>query len=875
MESRYTWKNQLLMGLRNFAFAGGIIVLLVYLILVSGEAARKELEDLLVEEKDTVTTIEEPIAYGYEDGAKIWELRSQVAEQEAETESSELTRIYELILFKGGEENVLIRGDRGDWDKPREKLTLTGNVVVESGDGTTLLATERLIWEERTKVLSCPEFVDFWVEDNHILANSLYSDDDLASIDFVGEVIMFVIGLEGENFVTREGDFPVEDIDEEDKGDGMNILAEYVHYDKGDRICRCFPFIPLRVQNLHGLDSDGNYIEEETETIYQMSERLLDPEYIEALQQSVSQMDLTQEEIDFLEGRRDSLPVEAPQPTGPVTGVPTDAPEFDISAGQTDISSGPSAGSPPVMGGRTSPMGISGPEGLSGGRLSLGDDLTTGEISGPVASREPTPIDLPELRVSDPEIILSAPDYSDITDWEISEDLYAEKYEADADFDPFAEEREGLVFCYKGEKKFWCEELYIDLADHRLEALRQADARFRDLKRGSDEPAEGRAARAIQESPTQFIGNYLIHNWETDITEGYGRVLVIQPQKDVEAESVIYYEEADVVHAWGDVIVHQFSGEWWETSGAIEDIESERARESVRNPTVVTTDALLSYNNRIHWGFGNVVFRQEEQTVKGERVQYEEETEILVMAGNVEYQNEDGEQLYCQLLTMDMFLDEYIAEGAAVARNIVPEEYRENLAEFQDDEDTKPEDDARTRLLENRTAAGLGDWSDEIAHPPPPPIEVLPQIGGNEEAGERLGPEIPSGGFSSSEETDMETVLTAPGGEMSVGDIPLMEESNTGNVVPGDIPVTGTGMMPPSEDEPSVDSSVYEPDLTGTEASGEEEITSDDDSTGEEENEDESEEEEEGSEDSEDDESSEEENDHTDGTGVTEDVTQL
>lgn len=750
MESRYTWKNQLLITLRNIAVLGAIILLLGYLLVISNQAAKKELEELFVEEKRTITRIDEPVAYGYEDGAKIWELRSQVAEQEKETESSELTRIYELILFKGGEENILIRGDSGDWDKPREELTLTGNVVVESADGTTILNTEKLTWKERSKTLYCPEYVDFWVEANHVTANSLYSDDDLATIDFVGNVNMFVVGLEGENFVTREGDFPIEEIEGEEPGDGMNVVAEYVHYDKGDKKSQCFPYISLRVRNRYNLDEVGRPLPPEPPRVANREVLLSDPEYLEALQRSIAQMDLSAEERAFLEGEIDTLPTFDGQ--GGIAGLledglgggPGEPPSGQVPDDQTQPLT-PQAGEQTET--ATPPGGINLQD-----MGAMGPDLTP-----PADGAGRTPIDLPSIPASDPTEILSSPDYSYLTGWNISSDLYDELYEEDPEFDPQNEKRPGLIFCYRGNKKFWCEELHIDLGEHRIEGLRRVDARFRDLRDEDREPPESRAARAVQESPTQMIGNFLVHNWREDVTEGYGRVLAIQPEKDIEADNVVYYEKADVVHAWGDVIVHQFSGEWWETSGAIGEIEEERAREDVRDPTVVTADAILSYSRRVTYAFGNVVFRQEKQIVTGNRGRYEEETEILVMAGDVKYTNEDGEHLSCALLTMDLYVDEYIAEGAAIARSIVPEEYRENLAELRGDEEVKPGDDARTRLLENRTAAGLGDWSMAIENPPPaPPIELMPGAEEEPEVPPELGSEVPpdTEGPESGDESD-------------------------------------------------------------------------------------------------------------------------
>ena len=817
MESRYTWKNQLLNGLRNFGVTGGIILVLIYLVLISGEAAKEELEEMFVEEKATITRIDEPVAFGYEDGAKVWEIRSEVVDTEKESESSELYRIYELILFKGGEENLLISGDHGDWDKPREELTLTGNVEVESSDGTTFLDTEVLIWEERTKTLSCPEFVDFWVEDNHIVANSLYSDDDLVTIDFIGDVEMFVIGLEGENFVTREGDFPIEDLDDTEGGDGMNILARYVHYDKSEKICLCYPYIPLVIQRKYKIDAEGNLLPPPPPSMFDPSVLLLDPDYIEAIQISIAEMDLSPEMEAFLAGELTEFPrAEAYEPpvtsSIPRTGIPGSpvpppgpGPDpVDLSAGGTDVFEGGmfrrfgehleselnTDGIPGVVGeaidlsaggmgdiipgmpGQFNPTGIdftgeglTSPVGLEDGDILLVESQEP-EVSGPMGLSPDIILSLPELPRGDSENVLTVPDYSYITNWEISSDLDSELFETDMNFDPYAELRDGLVFCYRNNKKIWSEELHIFLGDHQIEALRRVDARFYDI--GEEDPDESRVSQALSETPTQLIANYLVQNWETDITEGYGRVLSIQPEKDTEADNFVYYERTKLTQAWGDVIVHQFSGEWWETSGAIEDVEDERAREDVRKPTVITTDAILSYSKKVTWGFGNVVFRQEEQVITGDRAQYEEENEMLVMAGSVDYVHVDGDQLQAALLTMDLKLEEYIAEGAAIARNKIPEEYEDNLEELRDDEDRKPEDDARTRLLENRTASGLGDWSEAIEHPPPiPPIEFLPdaereelersQQVSDEEFDENLGADVGSGGdlFSLSDGIDV------------------------------------------------------------------------------------------------------------------------
>jgi hypothetical protein len=475
------------------------------------------------------------------------------------------------------------------------------------------------------------------------------------------------------------------------------------------------------------------------------------------MQRSIAEMDLSPEMRAFLEGQTDEFPGYSGDPDINETDMEafngTSAPDeqrtqiqpWMLSAGDSDLnlSAGgnesldlSAGGMSDIVQGMQRPIGpgMPGPQGAAPPAIQLPltgmpgpeniNSFLGPEVMGPGGEQTNLVMRAPQLPRGDSENVLTSSDYSYITGWEISPDLNQELFETDANFDPYAEMRDGLVFCYKDNKKIWCEELHIYLGDHRIEAFRRVDTRFYDI---NEDESDSRIGQAISESPTQLIGNYLISNWETDITEGYGRILSIQPEKDVEADNFIYYEKSKLTQAWGDVIIHQYSGQWWETTGAIEDIENERAKEDVRNPSVITCNAVLSYSKKVTWGFGEVIFHQEEQTITGDRIQYEDENDIMVVAGNVDYNHSDGNQLEAALLTMDLKLDEYIAEGAAIARNRVSEEYQDNLDEFERDEEPKPEDDARARLLENRTASGLGDWTEAIENPPPvPPIEYLP-----------------------------------------------------------------------------------------------------------------------------------------------------
>jgi hypothetical protein len=141
------------------------------------------------------------------------------------------------------------------------------------------------------------------------------------------------------------------------------------------------------------------------------------------------------------------------------------------------------------------------------------------------------------------------------------------------------------------------------------------------------------------------------------------------------------------------------------------------------------------------------------------------------MAGSVNYESKDGERVQCALLTLDMYLEEYIAEGAAIARNIVPEEHREDIQKYRNEEERQPGDDARARLLEKRTAAGLGNWSEEIQNPPsPPPIEVLPNAEGQVQPLPQLGPEVPPAGSNQNMQSGETSV---PPGQESSGEPPV------------------------------------------------------------------------------------------------------
>jgi len=261
---KYPW----VLTLKNTVIGLVIIVGLAYFITISARQAKNDLKDIFSEEKSAVTVVQDVLATGYdfeeeiEDGVKkqyfgkVWELESAIVEEGENGSESVAKEIKILRVYKEGKLNLIGVGDEAKYNKNREELRMYGNVHVESEDGTTILNTEELIWHDAkgNKEISCPKPVEIWVEDNHVLADMMISDKDLEKIDFLGRVSMFNIGMERENFLTKEGWIDFEDVKSEgerDPDDVINVECEYMHYDKIEKYMECYPYVPHSVKKKH------------------------------------------------------------------------------------------------------------------------------------------------------------------------------------------------------------------------------------------------------------------------------------------------------------------------------------------------------------------------------------------------------------------------------------------------------------------------------------------------------------------------------------------------------------------------------------------------------------------------------------------------
>lgn len=252
---KYPW----IISARNSLIGLAVVLALGYFIFVSAREARKDLSNIFSEEKSQVTLVSDVLATGYDyetddksDGneqlfGRVWELESGQVEESQDGRDSIAKEIKILRVFKKDVLNLLGNGDTAEYNKDRQELKMTGNVHLVSEDKTTTLDTSILIWRDIDKELSCPEPVDIWVEDNHILAEMMFSDKDMENIDFLGRVSMHIVGIDKENFMTKEGWIDYEDVRQEgdrDPDDMINVECEYMHYDKIEKRMECYPYIP-------------------------------------------------------------------------------------------------------------------------------------------------------------------------------------------------------------------------------------------------------------------------------------------------------------------------------------------------------------------------------------------------------------------------------------------------------------------------------------------------------------------------------------------------------------------------------------------------------------------------------------------------------
>lgn len=239
---RYPW----LVGLRDGLVAFLILGSLTWMIWLSTVRSREQLQTVFTEDRTDVSEVERLRAAGYDDKGKTWEVFSVKAVKFGELQENRLESLQQLHIFKDGQINLTGQADRAAFENRVKVLHLYDNVSLIDREGSTRLLTNHLTWYENTEELRCPGAVDMRIEENHIIADSLYADRDLTHLEFIGSVRMYLRGIERPNLLTREGILDPEDAKpgEDDDKEGLWVAAEYVYYDKTTRQATCYPYVP-------------------------------------------------------------------------------------------------------------------------------------------------------------------------------------------------------------------------------------------------------------------------------------------------------------------------------------------------------------------------------------------------------------------------------------------------------------------------------------------------------------------------------------------------------------------------------------------------------------------------------------------------------
>ncbi|MCD6218339.1 hypothetical protein J7L05_10865 [bacterium] len=637
---KYPW----VLTLKNTVIGLAIIAGLAYFITISASEAKKDLKDIFAEEKSDVTLVEDVLATGYdfeeviEDGVKkqyfgkVWELESRIVEEGSDGSKSVAKEIKVLRIYKKGELNLIGVGDAAEYNKSRDELKMYGNVHVESEDGSTILNTETLIWSDAkdNKRMSCPEPVELWVDDNHILADMMFSDKDLERIDFLGRVSMFNIGIERENFMTREGWIDFEDVKtegERDPDDVINVECEYIHYDKIEKYMECYPYVPHRVKKRH-----RTYLKRE--------------DFKPAVPFKYQQQSAEKEEDDLI------------------------------------------------------------PESIRTTGLEGFEDIFKKD----------------DEKKSDEEKNIEEKESSENKEKEI--ELPERELRASPVPEPFPGKFPGRlarqVYCWKQDKKIFSNRLDINLKQKmlkpRFDVYIWAFKMEKEVKKKHDKKNEepSKTVKALAKETTEIFGDFMNVYWKTDFIDAWGGIEIRQKEKYFTSENMVYSDELGIMEADGDVFMEQLDGEWLEREGLLEDMTDEDAKEHAKKPTEITSDAMISYDDEDYvYMIGNVYIKQEEQNIVSNEGEFSDSKDIMVFWGNVKYRNKDGERLNADKLTLYTEENRYIAEGAVIARSLVPEEYEDDLREMEGEDvepsEENPEQNADEVEKETKSEGESGD----------------------------------------------------------------------------------------------------------------------------------------------------------------------
>lgn len=121
-----------------------------------GRGAEEGPEEVPISAEDATLQFVRPTIVGMLEGVRQWEL---VAERMRERDGIiYLDDIEPGQLYREGDEYLAFTATNGVWTQAKDTLELQGDVKVYH-EGELLLATERLVWDGRSEILTAPEAV--------------------------------------------------------------------------------------------------------------------------------------------------------------------------------------------------------------------------------------------------------------------------------------------------------------------------------------------------------------------------------------------------------------------------------------------------------------------------------------------------------------------------------------------------------------------------------------------------------------------------------------------------------------------------------------------------------------------------------------------
>ncbi len=176
--------------------------------------------------------------------------------------------------------------------------------------------------------------------------------------------------------------------------------------------------------------------------------------------------------------------------------------------------------------------------------------------------------------------------------------------------------------------------------------------------------ADDKALNAVGGQNTTITAPRIQFRWDANEAQAEGGVVMLQQDKVVRAQRVLYSESADRAELVGDVTVEQLSGEWLIKGGILESPKDLNLKQSLQTKTILTCERLvLLLKDRDMQAEGTVTVTQKGRVATSDRATYTNKNRRIVMTGNVRMREEDGSQLRAEQVVIALVEETFEAFG--------------------------------------------------------------------------------------------------------------------------------------------------------------------------------------------------------------------